>query len=144
MKLTAKQILHDVYTRLRNSTFASQLSGDVYKQSSPKSKSPRPRDSKLEDAIVIFTTGDADQIQQGIVTINIYVSDINPYSNGVYEEDGQRCEDIEVMANEWAETLIEESNDYLFELGQAIYTEAEPDINQHFIVIKLKYKLLTY
>ncbi len=143
MKLTAKQILGDVFAHLQASDLAGQLSGQVYKQSSPNANSPRPRDSKLEDAVVIFTTGDAEQLQQGVVTINVYVPDLDPFRNGVYVENGQRCEEVETLASEWVEELIEDSYDYLFSLSQAIYTEAEPEINQSFVVIKLKYKILT-
>lgn len=143
MKLTAGQILDDVYTRLRTSYFATQISGIVYKQSSPESKSPRPRNSKLEDAIVIFSTGNAEQVQEGTITVNIYVADIKPFNNGVHVENRQRCEEVEILASQWAELLIEESNDFLFDLGGIIYTESENSINQHFIVVKLKYKLIT-
>lgn len=100
----------------------------------------RPRDSKLEDAIVIFTTGLPDQIQTGIVTINIYFPDIDPYNDGVMTENALRGSQLELLAAEWVDGLKAGVSNYKFELQQTIYTEAEAAINQHFVVVKLKYR----
>jgi hypothetical protein len=131
MAKTAKQIQTDVYTLLRNSTLARALSGEVYR------KGYRPRDSRLEDAVVTFTTGLPDQVQTGVVTINIFVADITPYGNGVYVEDGERTSQVEALAQSWVASLKASISGYRFKLQQTIYTEAEPEINQHFVVIKL-------
>lgn len=100
----------------------------------------RPRDSKLEDAIVIFTTGLPDQIQTGVVTINIYFPDIDAYNNGVLVENALRGSQLELLAAEWVDSLTAGVSNYKFELQQTIYTEAEAAINQHFVVVKLKYR----
>lgn len=131
---TAKQIQGDVYQLLRNSTLCSMISGDVYRGGM------RPRDSKLEDAIVIFTTGLPDQIQTGVVTINIYFPDIDPYNDGVMTENALRGSQLELLAAEWVDGLKAGVSNYKFELQQTIYTEAEAAINQHFVVVKLKYR----
>lgn len=134
MAKTAKQIQHDVYSLLRDSTLYTKISGEVYRNGM------RPRDSRKEDAVVIFTTGLPDQIQTGVVTVNICVPDIDPYANGVWVEDGQRAEQLEVLAQEWVESLSAEVSNYRFKLQQTIYTEADPEINQHFVVVKLTYR----
>ena len=137
MKKTGKQVQSDVMALLKSGSLPSIITGKVYRNGY------RPRDSKAEDAIVIFTTGLADQMQTGVVTINIYIPDIDPFANGVLVENGQRCEELEIAANTWAESLTAEKSDYRFALQQTIYTEEEAAIHQHFIVIKLTYKLLT-
>lgn len=134
MAKTGKQIQGDIYTLLRSSALAAGLSGAVYRNGM------RPRDSRLEDAIVTFTAGLPDQIQTGVVTINIFVPDIDPYENGTWVEDGQRTEQLEAMAQEWANGLTAAISNYKFSLQQTIYTEEEPDIRQHFVVVKLKYE----
>lgn len=134
MAKTAKQIQGDVYQLLKNSTLCSMISGDVYR------KGMRPRDSKSEDAIVIFTTGLPDQIQTGVVTINIYVPDIDAYNNGVLVENGLRTSQIELLAAEWVDSLKTGVSDYHFKLQQTIYTEEEVAIQQHFVVVKLRYR----
>lgn len=135
MAKTAKQVQTDIIALLRGSELATEISGEVYRNGL------RPRDSRLEDAVVIFTTGLPDEIETGVVTVNIYVPDIDPYENGVLVEDGERTETLEILAQGWVDSLLGSGTNYVFELRQTIYTEAEPDINQHFVVIKLGYKL---
>ena len=139
MAKTAKQVQGDIYQLLKESRLATQLSGRVYR-GTPES-SYRPRDSQKEDAIVIFTAGKPGQVQTGAITVNIYVPDIDPYNNGIFAEDGKRTAEIEQLAQEWVDSLIDNVYTYDFEQSDTIYTEAEPKINQHFVVVKLKYKL---
>lgn len=135
MNKTGKQIQGDIYQLLRDSTLAGNISGEVYR------RGYRPRDSRKEDAIVAFTTGLAGQVQKGVVTVSIYVPDIDPYGNGVLTEDGERLEQIEALAAEWVEEISYSSSAYKFRLQQTIYTEDDAVINQHFVVVKLGYEL---
>lgn len=135
MAKTAKQVQTDIIALLRGSELATEISGGVYRNGL------RPRDSRLEDAVVIFTTGLPDEIETGVVTVNIYVPDIDPYENGVLVEDGERTETLEILAQGWVDSLLGSGTNYVFELRQTIYTEAEPDIKQHFVVVKMGYRL---
>lgn len=134
MAKTGKQIQGDIRRLLKDSTLYTQISGEVYRNGY------RPRDSKKEDAVVTFTAGLPDQIQTGVVTVNIFVPDIDPDDNGTWVEDGRRSGELEKLAQEWADSLTAEVSCYKFKLQQTIYTEAEPDIHQHFVVVKLKYE----
>lgn len=134
MAKTSKQVQWDVYRLLKDSTLYTLISGEVYRNGY------RPRDSRKEDAIVIFTTGLPDEIQTGVVTVNIFVPDIDPYNNGVWVEDGARTEELEKLADAWVDSLTAEVSNYKFKLQQTIYTEEDKDIRQHFVVVKLKYK----
>lgn len=135
MARTSKQIQGDIYRLLAGSTFSTMISGGVYRQGC------RPRDSRKEDAVVTFTTGTAGQIQEGVVTVNIYVPDIDPCCNGVLVEDGERLEEVERLAQEWVDDIAANVAEYDFELRQAIYAQAEEETAQHFVVVKLGYKL---
>lgn len=132
--LTAKQVQNDIYQMLRTSTLSSMISGAVYKAGY------RPRDSKEEDAVVIFTAGTPGEVQRGVVTINIYVPDIDPFEDGTLVEDGERTDELEKAAAEWVAGLTADKSNYKFRLQQTIYTEAEANIKQHFIVISLLYE----
>ena len=134
MAKTGKQVQGDIYRLFKGSTLYTMISGDVYRNGY------RPRDSRLEDAVVTFTAGLPDQIQTGVVTVNIFVPDIDPYDNGVFVEDGQRTEELERLAQAWVDSLTAAVSCYKFKLMQTIYTEEEADINQHFIVVKLAYE----
>ena len=132
---TGHQIQTDIYAMLSGSSFAAGLSGGVYRQGL------RPRDSRLEDCIVIFTTADAEQVQAGVVTINVYVPDIYPYENGVPVEDVARCEAIEGALQGWVDSLTAGVSDYLFKLKSAIHTQRDEDIHQSFVVARLSFRL---
>lgn len=134
MAKTGKQIQGDIRTMLRASSLATAISGEVYRNGL------RPRDSRQEDIIVTFTTGTPGEVQEGVVTINIFVPDIDPYDNGVTVEDTGRTEELENLAGEWVKSLTAAKSCYEFRLLQTIYTEEEAAINQHFVVIKLHYR----
>ena len=134
MAKTGKQIQGDIYSFLKGSTLCSMISGDVYREGY------RPRDSRLEDAVVIFTAGLPGQIQTGVVTVNIFVPDIDPYENGVLAEDGERTEELEHLAQEWVDSLTAAVSCYKFRLMQTIHTAEEAEISQHFVVVKLAYE----
>ncbi len=134
MAKTGKQVQGDIYRLLRESDLAAVLTGDVYRGGL------RPRDSDKEDAVVIFTTGLPTEPEEGIVTVNIFVPDIDPFDDGVLVENGERTEELEGLAAEWIESLTADKSCYLFDLQQAIYTEEEADIHQHFVVVKLHYR----
>lgn len=99
MAKTGKQIQGDIRRMLAGSKLAEAVSGGVYRNGY------RPRDSRKEDIIVTFTTGIPDQIETGVVTVNIYVPDIDPCGNGVFVEDGRRTEQLEALAQQWADSL---------------------------------------
>lgn len=132
--LTAKQVQTDVYNMLKDSALSSMISGAVYRAGY------RPRDSRAEDAIVTFTAGTVREVEKGVVTVNIFVPDIDPYENGVLVEDGARTDELEQAAAEWVQTLTAEKSDYKFKLSKTIYTEADRDTKQHFIVVILEYE----
>lgn len=133
-ELTSKQVQGDIYRLLKNSSLARNLSGEVYRSGM------RPRDSRQEDAVVIFTSGLSEQVQTGVVTVNIFIPDTDGSGTGVSEENGQRCEEIEKAAAAWVKSLTAEKSCYRFKLQQTIYTEAEPETQSHFVVVKLKYR----
>lgn len=132
MAKTGKEIQDDFYQLLVGSTLASAVSGQVYKNGY------RPRDSKSEDIIVIYTAGFTDQIQSGVVTLNIYVPDVDPYNNGVLVEDGVRTLAIEKAAATWVDSKAG-STKYRLRLQRTITTDYEESIHQHFVVVQLRY-----
>ncbi len=134
MAKTGKQIQGDIRRMLAGSKLAEAVSGGIYRNGY------RPRDSRKEDIIVTFTTGIPDQIETGVVTVNIYVPDIDPCGNGVFVEDGRRTEQLEALAQQWADSLTAAKSPYLFRLRQTIYTEEAPEIAQHFIVVRLGFR----
>lgn len=119
-------------------TIPEIISGTVYKFGM------RPKDSQTEDAIVKFVTGLNGQIQEGVFVVNIYVPDFDAYNDGIMRKDITRCTELEVAADAWVKSLTAEKSDYKLELAQTIYTEEEPELHQHFVSVRLKFKLTTF
>lgn len=132
MAKTGKQVQGDVRELLIGSALYSMVSGEVYRDGM------RPRDSRKEDIVVVFTSGNTAQVQSGVVTVKIYVPDVDPYQNGVLTEDGARLEEIEVAA----QAFVEQMNipNYLFRLAQTIHTSYDEEVNQHFVVVRLRFR----
>lgn len=136
MAKTAKDIQTDFYTLLKGSDLAAMVNGIVYRDGF------RPRDSKKEDIVIIYSAGEDDgEIQSGIVALNIYVPDILPYKNGTMVENAARTAKIERAAQEWYESIRGVMPEYIFRLYNTIHTTADEDINQHFVVVQVKYRL---
>ncbi len=133
-KKTAKQVQSDIIVLLKDSPLVAVISGKVYRNGL------RPRDSEKEDLIVIFTTGVPNQVQTGFITLNLYVPDIDPFTNGVSVENMARTDELENLCQQWVDSLNANNSDYRLRLTQTICTEAEPDIRQHFIAVKLMYE----
>lgn len=133
MTRTSKQVQGDIYQFLQDSALSTMISGEVYRNGM------RPRDSQKEDAVVTFVTGTVGDVQSGIVVVNIYVKDVDPWDNGVLVEDSGRTEEIEVAADQWVSSLTCALSDYKFRLESAIQTFEESAIHQHFVSVRLRY-----
>ena len=133
--ITSRQVQGDIYRFLKDSDLSAMVSGGVYR------RGMRPRDSRLEDAVVTFVAGLAESaIQTGVVVVNIYVPDIDPYCNGVMTENSRRTEEIEAAASQWMTTLTCARSNYKFHLAATIQTFEDTDIHQHFVSVRLGYE----
>lgn len=130
---TGQQIVTDIIGLLRGTEIARTIGGSIYRQGT------RPRSSKSEDMVIIFTEGDAEQFQAGLVTINVFVPDIPTTTDGVFVPNSGRCEEIEAASARSVESIKNVSN-YRLSLRDAIYTMRDEEINQSFVVIRLNFK----
>lgn len=132
MAKTAKDIQGDILTLLKASGIDEVISGSIYREGY------RPKDSKLEDVIVIFTTGLTGDIQTGVITIHIYVPDIE--LKGVYVENGARTAALERVLQTFIDSLTCNRTNYKFKQQFVVSTEAAREIQQHFVVGMLRYE----
>lgn len=117
-------------------TIKDCISGNVYHAGL------RPRDSRGEDITVMFITGTADQVQSGVMTVQIWVPDIDPYDNGVRVEDMERTAQLERVAQDWYDSIRAPALKlgYNIKLQDTITTLAAEEVHQHFVSVMLKYK----
>lgn len=131
---TGKDIQRDIIRLIKGSPLAQGVTGQVYLSGT------RPRDSRKEDITVAFITGQTAQIERGIVSVMVWVHDIDPFADGVFVEDSRRIAQLERLSADWVDSLTAEGGCYLFSLSQTITSLEDPEARQHFIVIKLQYK----
>ena len=130
MKKTGAEIEKDIY-QLIAAEIKTKINGEVYNSAG------RPTDSQKEDAVVIFMTGTEGQIQEGIVTVNIYVPKINSQS-GRKIKDTARCRALEADLM----TAIDQTTttEYYLSRRTMIQTFDEEAINQNFVNAQIYFK----
>lgn len=137
MAKTGKQIEQEVWRLVKNTELARAISGGVYRSGM------RPRDSRKEDIVVRFTAADAEEWQSGVVTVLIYVPDIDVADSGTKVEDGMRISALEAMAAQMVDEIDSDPGTFLqFDLSEAISSYEDSAISQHFISIKLNINTL--
>lgn len=137
MTKTGQQIEDDVYALITNSPLSKFIGGTVYKFGM------RPMNSTKEDAVVKFVVGIDGQIQTGSLVVNIYIPDIDSSGSEILVRDIARLTEIESAAKDWVYSLSAADSDYIFSLAATIQSFEEPQIHQHFVSVRLEYKLST-
>ena len=132
---TEKGIERDFYEFVSKSKLAESVSGKVYR------KGMRPPESDKEDIVVKFLSGLDEQVQSGIVVLNVYVPDITIRCMGAKVEDHTRIGELQELVL----AFIEENDSTEYDLskdGTPKSLEAE-DIDQHFIQASIKFRRIT-
>lgn len=130
--LTAHQVQSDFIAMLKGSGLASAVNGGIYRNGY------RPRDSRKEDIIVTFVNGVPRQIEEGAVTVSIYVPDIVE-DDGTYVEDGRRTAELEAVADTWVSSLNASHSRYKISLMRSISTVRDEAIHQHMVAVQMEY-----
>lgn len=135
MTKTEKHIERDFFEFVNKSELAKAITGKVYR------KGMRPDNSDKEDIVVKFLSGTDEQVQSGIVVINVYVPDVVIRKTGAKVENIGRVEELEELIISFVED--NDSNEYdLSKDGTPKSLEAE-GIEQHFIYARIKFKRIT-
>lgn len=136
MNKTAYMILDDVVAKLKVGGMESVISGKIYKKK-------RPDNSMLEDCVVSFKTGADGQFQNGVVTINVYVSNVNNGQSSLVENVA-RTSLIESELSRIYRRFT--TGEYLFTPANIVETWEVEDSNmhQHFVHLDLEFNRIIY
>jgi hypothetical protein len=133
---TSQDIVTDFINLLKGSALAEYAAGSIYRQGI------RPRNSIAEDIVVMFSGGLTNQVQEGTVTITIWVQDIE----GVYGAllpNIARIRELEHFAAEWVKSIQNgKAGGYFTRLARTIETYEDISIKQHFISVAINYKIV--
>lgn len=132
---TEQQIERDFYSFIRDSPIGKAINGGVYRDGM------RPANSTAEDLIVKFLSGIDDQVQTGVVIINLYVPDVAFSSDGRKVKDSSRIAELEELilsfVNDNADT------EYWMQTDGTPASMLNEEINQHLIYARIKFKRIT-
>lgn len=135
--ITGQVIINDIVSKVLKSTLKMYVNGEVYREGQ------RPRDSRKEDIVVVYTSGYAGQRASGVVTINVFVPDIAPFGDtGVLVSDGSRCAQIEQWAQDMADSWTARTGDIRYTLREVIHTNHDDERAESFVVAKFNYEYL--
>ena len=133
---TGSEIESDFYKAVKDTELAKEVNGDVYRSDF------RPRDSQKEDIVVRFTAVTSGQLQDGVVTLLVFVPDIDANGEGNKKRNSSRIETLEkfgvTAVGEIRRTLVE-YDDIKLETGVNSYPD---DNEQHFVSIRISFKYL--
>lgn len=134
--MTGGQLETILYNALK--AMVLPINGEVYY--SGMRPTQNGNDPNKEDIVVRSLTGDNKQVQKGSCLVNVYVPDITVASGAVLK-DKRRTDTLE----QWATTLptvLTKATGILFRPSGMITTLKEPDIKEHFVSLKMDFKLL--
>lgn len=131
---TEKQVERDFYTFISESALGRGIRGTVYRAEM------RPANAQTEDLVVKFLAGLDEQVQVGVVIVNIYVPDIPFGGSGRKVEDQTRVNDLEKLILDFVEG--NDSTEYLMQTDGSPKSTAVEGIEQHLIYARIKFNRL--
>lgn len=131
---TSNNIERDFYTFVRQSALGRAVNDKVYRSGM------RPKDDKTEAIIVKSLTGDAEQVQEGIVIINAYV----PNLKGDFRDlpNKARIGELEELMMQFVESAG--GTEYDLHLSELPTTIEATEVKQSCITARVKYKRIIY
>lgn len=136
---TGNEIEEDFFVAIQNTALAKAINGSVYRSDY------RPRNSSYEDIVVRFTAVSSGQTQEGVVTVLVYVPDVDVNGIGNKKRNSSRLLELEKKADEMLTELssMQELHQY-DDIGLQTGIQSYPDSQeQHFVSIKISFKYLT-
>lgn len=132
---TEEQVERDFYTFIKGSELGKAIKGTVYRSEM------RPNDVDTEDLVIKFLAGLDEQIQSGVVILNLYVPDI-AYQNGRKVIDHKRIGELQELINSFVEDNPE--TEYWMQKDTTPTTMKNEEIEQHFIYVRIKFNRVTF
>lgn len=103
----------------------------------------RPADSVVEDAVLTVSNATAEQVQDGVARVNIYVPDLDNGS-GRPVPDKDRLTALSELDEQIIDVLNGADTDYEFDLAKATETLNAEEIKQHFVNITIEFNHVTF
>lgn len=130
MLKTGTEIEGDFYTLIKESPLGQAIRGRVYRPDM------RPAGAKSEDIVVKLLSGRDQQLQTGVVVVNIYIPDI-VYKNGRRVRDIARIGEMEALLRQF---IDEDHSEYWFDTEQTPTLIHHTEIDQYCLNVRLAFE----
>lgn len=135
---TESQVEQDFYDALKKTSLIGKVSGKLYKYGL------RPFDSKGEDIVIRITTLNANQLQEGVATILVFIKNIDGAEVGRMTPDKNRIAIVEGYCLECLEELKRVMEEYgNLRLETSIVSKYDAELKQSFVSTRIKFSYLT-
>lgn len=134
---TGFQVETDFFRAVKNTELYRKIKGDVYRDGL------RPRDSKKDDIVIRLTALSVGQLQEGVLTILVFVPDIEMSGVGNLKRDINRLSKFEDLGAKAVEEIRKELKDEYNEVKLQTGIQSYPDSNEeHFVSIRIQFQVL--
>lgn len=132
---TEQQIERDFYSLIINSPLGEAVNKRVYRDGM------RPANATTEDLVIKFLSGIDEQVQTGVVILNLYVPDVACSESGIKVKDAARIAVLEELilsfVNDNADT------EYWMQTDGTPISMFNEEIKQHLIYSRIKFNRIT-
>lgn len=132
---TEQQIERDFYSFIKNSSLGEAIKGEIYRDEM------RPANATTEDLVIKFLSGIDEQVQTGVVIINLYVPDIACSNGDRKVKDAARIAELEELIL----SFVNDNSDteYWMQTDGTPISMFNEEIKQHLIYSRIKFNRIT-
>lgn len=133
--ITSLDAIDIIWQTLHGSSLASAVSGGIYKLS-------RPVNSIKEDVVINSITLNSDQLQEGVLNVNIHVPNLSLSIDGVVDNSQPNFSRLKTLTSIAVGILTDVwavDGNYNFNVQEPGNPIEEPDINQHYSNIRIEF-----
>ena len=131
---TEQQIERDFYSFIKDSSLGQAVKGGIYRAEM------RPADATTEDLVIKFLSGTDEQVQTGVVVINLYVPDITS-SDGRKVKDATRIAELEELILSFVDDNAD--TEYWLRTDGTPTSMYNEEISQHLIYARIKFNRIS-
>lgn len=132
---TEQQIERDFYTLIVNSPLGEAVNKRVYRDGM------RPANATTEDLVIKFLSGIDEQVQTGVVILNLYVPDVACSESGIKVKDAARIAVLEELILSFVNDNTD--TEYWMQTDGTPTSMFNEEIKQHLIYSRIKFNRIT-
>nr|DAF03153.1 MAG TPA: hypothetical protein [Caudoviricetes sp.] len=135
MVKTEQQIERDFYSFIKDSPLGKTVKGGVYRSDM------RPDNAHTEDLVVKFLAGLDEQVQSGVVIVNVYVADV-PYQKTARKvSDKARIGELQALIQSFVNDNA--NTEYRMQTDVSPTTMAVEGMEQHVVYARIRFYRLS-